>query len=112
MPQNPFFVATKSPGVDVYVFDTSKHPSDPGNKNFAPQIWCVCCAGGRAGGRAGGQAVGETAAVPMCAFAGSGAVAIGCSGWMDACPHDPRNMSVLADTCGVCRGAVAQVEGA
>lgn len=39
MPQNPFFVATKSPGVDVYVFDTSKHPSDPGNnKNFSPQI--------------------------------------------------------------------------
>lgn len=39
MPQNPFFVATKSPGVDVYVFDTSKHPSDPGNnKTFSPDI--------------------------------------------------------------------------
>ena len=39
MPQNPFIVATKSPGVDVYVFDTAKHPSDPGaNKTFSPDI--------------------------------------------------------------------------
>lgn len=42
MPQNPFFVATKSPGIDVYVFDTSKHPSDPGNnKTFSPDIRCA-----------------------------------------------------------------------
>lgn len=29
MPQNPFVVATKSPTSNVYVFDISKHPSEP-----------------------------------------------------------------------------------
>jgi len=39
MPQNPFIVATKSAGTDVYIFDTSKHPSDPGNnKSFSPEL--------------------------------------------------------------------------
>eukprot|EP01052_Picozoa_sp_SAG31_P055940 SAG31_NODE_15729_length_741_cov_0.937695_1_plen_119_part_00 len=38
MPQNPFIVATKSADTDVYIFDTSKHASDPGqNKAFQPQ---------------------------------------------------------------------------
>ena len=38
MPQNPFIVATKSADTDVFIFDTSKHPSDPGNnKAFSPQ---------------------------------------------------------------------------
>ena len=41
MPQNPFIVATKSAGTDVYIFDTSKHPSDPGNhKSFSPELRC------------------------------------------------------------------------
>jgi histone-binding protein RBBP4 len=29
MPQNPFFIATKTISADVYVFDYSKHPSKP-----------------------------------------------------------------------------------
>ena len=29
MPQNLFFIATKTPGSDVLVFDYSKHPSRP-----------------------------------------------------------------------------------
>ena len=30
MPQNPYIIATKTPGFDVLVFDVSKHPSRPG----------------------------------------------------------------------------------
>lgn len=29
MPQDPFFIATKTVSADVYVFDYSKHPSKP-----------------------------------------------------------------------------------
>ncbi len=29
MPQNPFFIATKTVSAEVYVFDYSKHPSKP-----------------------------------------------------------------------------------
>ena len=29
MPQNPFIIATKTVGAEVYVFDYSKHPSKP-----------------------------------------------------------------------------------
>ena len=29
MPQNPFFIATKTPSAEVLVFDYSKHPSRP-----------------------------------------------------------------------------------
>ena len=42
MPQNHFFVATRGPEAQVYVFDLSKHPSFPDdNSVFSPQI--VCC---------------------------------------------------------------------
>jgi len=41
MPQNPFVVATKAPTSDVYVFDISKHPSEPGpNSEFSPDHIC------------------------------------------------------------------------
>jgi histone-binding protein RBBP4 len=29
MPQNPFYIATKTVSAEVYVFDYSKHPSKP-----------------------------------------------------------------------------------
>lgn len=41
MPQNPFVVATKSPSSNVYVFDITKHPSEPApNSEFAPEHIC------------------------------------------------------------------------
>ena len=36
MPQNPFLIATKTVGSEVYVFDYSKHPSKPAHEG-------VCC---------------------------------------------------------------------
>ncbi|CAJ1942330.1 unnamed protein product [Cylindrotheca closterium] len=42
MPQNHFFVATRGPGAELYVFDLSKHPSFPAEDSvFSPQV--VCC---------------------------------------------------------------------
>lgn len=42
MPQNPFFVATRGPDSNVYVFDRTKHPSKPPEGSvFSPQV--VCC---------------------------------------------------------------------
>jgi histone-binding protein RBBP4 len=42
MPQNHFFVATRGPDPEVYVFDLSKHPSFPEDDSaFSPQV--VCC---------------------------------------------------------------------
>jgi histone-binding protein RBBP4 len=42
MPQNHFFVATRGPEKEVYVFDLSKHPSFPEEGSvFSPQV--VCC---------------------------------------------------------------------
>ena len=42
MPQNHFFVATRGPSPELYIFDLSKHPSFPeDNSVFSPQI--VCC---------------------------------------------------------------------
>lgn len=44
MPQNHFFVATRGPSSEVYVFDLSKHPSFPpqdGYNFFNPQITCL-----------------------------------------------------------------------
>ena len=41
MPQNPFMVATKSPSSNVYVFDITKHPSEPPpTSDFAPEHVC------------------------------------------------------------------------
>lgn len=41
MPQNSFVVATKSPSSNVYVFDITKHPSEPSpNSDFAPEHIC------------------------------------------------------------------------
>jgi WD40 repeat protein len=41
-PQNPFLIATKTPGTDVLVFDYSKHPSRPGrdDRTVRPQVRC------------------------------------------------------------------------
>ena len=41
MPQNHFVVATRGPGKDVYVYDVSRHPSEPkaGDKP-APEVIC------------------------------------------------------------------------
>ena len=33
MPQNPFIIGTKTPSADVLVFDYSKHPSRPGQRD-------------------------------------------------------------------------------
>lgn len=42
MPQNHFFVATRGPGPEIFVFDLSKHPSFPTEGSvFSPQV--VCC---------------------------------------------------------------------
>eukprot|EP00339_Tiarina_fusa_P005149 CAMPEP_0117005082 /NCGR_PEP_ID=MMETSP0472-20121206/5830_1 /TAXON_ID=693140 ORGANISM="Tiarina fusus, Strain LIS" /NCGR_SAMPLE_ID=MMETSP0472 /ASSEMBLY_ACC=CAM_ASM_000603 /LENGTH=478 /DNA_ID=CAMNT_0004706231 /DNA_START=33 /DNA_END=1469 /DNA_ORIENTATION=+ len=42
MPQNHFFVATRGPDPEIYVFDLSKHPSFPEEgSTFSPQV--VCC---------------------------------------------------------------------
>ena len=42
MPQNPFIIATKSPSVDVFIFDMSKHPSVPSlKKGFCPEHRCI-----------------------------------------------------------------------
>lgn len=41
MPQNPFILATKSPSSDVFVFDISKHPSLPRDRNFRPEHRCL-----------------------------------------------------------------------
>lgn len=42
MPQNHFFVATRGPSPELYVFDLSKHPSFPEDDSvFSPQV--VCC---------------------------------------------------------------------
>ena len=42
MPQNHFFVATRGPDPNIYVFDLSKHPSFPEEGSvFSPQV--VCC---------------------------------------------------------------------
>jgi histone-binding protein RBBP4 len=42
MPQNHFFVATRGPGPELFVFDLSKHPSFPTEESvFSPQV--VCC---------------------------------------------------------------------
>jgi histone-binding protein RBBP4 len=42
MPQNHFFVATRGPQAEVYVFDLSKHPSFPTQDGlFYPQITCL-----------------------------------------------------------------------
>lgn len=42
MPQNHFFVATRGPSSEVYVFDLSKHPSfPPQDAAFNPQITCL-----------------------------------------------------------------------
>ena len=40
MPQNPFLVATKSSNQKVYVFDVTKHPSEPEIGVFKPQHTC------------------------------------------------------------------------
>ena len=41
MPQNPFIIATKAPDQNVYVFDITKHPSEPEEGKFNPQHTCV-----------------------------------------------------------------------
>jgi histone-binding protein RBBP4 len=42
MPQNPFIVASRGPNPEVYIFDRSKHPSKPEEKDpFRPQGVCV-----------------------------------------------------------------------
>jgi histone-binding protein RBBP4 len=42
MPQNHFIVATRGPDPELYVFDLSKHPSNPQPDSvFSPQV--VCC---------------------------------------------------------------------
>jgi histone-binding protein RBBP4 len=42
MPQNHFFVATRGPDPEIYVFDLSKHPSFPEEgSTFSPQV--ICC---------------------------------------------------------------------
>jgi len=38
MPQNPFIIATRGPSQEIYIWDTSKHPSFPAeNSPFCPQ---------------------------------------------------------------------------
>uniref|UniRef100_A0A1I8A0V8 Probable histone-binding protein lin-53 n=1 Tax=Steinernema glaseri TaxID=37863 RepID=A0A1I8A0V8_9BILA len=38
MPQNPTLLATKSPSSEVYIFDYTKHPSNPTPGSFLPQL--------------------------------------------------------------------------
>eukprot|EP00301_Raphidiophrys_heterophryoidea_P004776 c12051_g1_i3.p1 GENE.c12051_g1_i3~~c12051_g1_i3.p1 ORF type:complete len:372 (+),score=92.06 c12051_g1_i3:168-1283(+) len=38
MPQNPCIIATKAPCSDVYVFDYTKHPSQPDNDKCNPDL--------------------------------------------------------------------------
>lgn len=41
MPQNHFVVATRGPGKDVYVYDVSRHPSEPkAGDRPAPEVIC------------------------------------------------------------------------
>lgn len=43
MPQNPFIVATRGPNPELYIWDVSKHPSFPDEKNkvSSPQGVCI-----------------------------------------------------------------------
>lgn len=41
MPQNPFMIATKTVCSEVYVFDYTKHPSKPPDKNCSPNLRLV-----------------------------------------------------------------------
>jgi histone-binding protein RBBP4 len=41
MPQNNFVIATKSPSSTVYVYDYSKHPSQPTDTEIRPQFRCM-----------------------------------------------------------------------
>ena len=38
MPQNPFFIATKTPSSDVLVFDYTRHPSRPDSGKSLPDL--------------------------------------------------------------------------
>lgn len=38
MPHNPFIIASRGPSDDVYIFDYTKHPSEPKDTKFRPQL--------------------------------------------------------------------------
>ncbi|CAL2030738.1 hypothetical protein CAEBREN_05733 [Caenorhabditis brenneri] len=38
MPQNPIIIASRGPSDDVYIFDYTKHPSQPHDNKFRPQL--------------------------------------------------------------------------
>lgn len=40
MPQNPIIIASRGPAFDVYIFDYTKHPSEPMDDKFYPQLRC------------------------------------------------------------------------